>query len=260
MNKSIENIIKNKKRLIIVSPHLDDAVFSIGGILLQLQGKIEIIALNVFTKSSKPYTLSAKKHVIQCGFKNAEKLYNERIKEDKLAFKKIEIYPIYLNFEDALFRKIDKLNIIRQILGKIIPELIHVYPIYRLSIINKVISKYDAQIINKIKYKIQSFKLSEKDLIFCPLGIGSHVDHLVVKKACEELKMPKNLFFWADIPYACKKESNNELERLSNNIVLNLEPNYTKKLALSKIYKTQYKSVIVSKKYLQFDESLYNFD
>ena len=52
------------KKVFFVSPHLDDAVFSAGNLLLTLAEKTEIMVINVFTQAdTKPYTYSAKKYL-----------------------------------------------------------------------------------------------------------------------------------------------------------------------------------------------------
>ena len=37
-------------RAVIISPHLDDAVFSCGGLILKLKSEGPILVINIFTK------------------------------------------------------------------------------------------------------------------------------------------------------------------------------------------------------------------
>lgn len=48
-----------------------------------------------------------------------------------------------------------------------------------------------------------SARLKPDDVLVCQLGIGSHVDHLLVRRACESLGRP--LRYDADIPYLFKR-------------------------------------------------------
>ena len=59
-----------------------------------------------------------------------------------------------------------------------------------------------AAIKNELKEKV-----NENDpLIFCPLGIGSHIDHVITRKICDELF--KNVIHWSDFPYNEKSQKN----------------------------------------------------
>jgi hypothetical protein len=44
-----------------------------------------------------------------------------------------------------------------------------------------------------------SEELQPDDRIVCPLSIGGHIDHVLVREAVEALKLP--LWFYADVPY-----------------------------------------------------------
>jgi hypothetical protein len=42
-------------------------------------------------------------------------------------------------------------------------------------------------------------RLQPDDVLVCPLGIGGHADHLIVRQAVEGLDRP--LWYYADVPY-----------------------------------------------------------
>lgn len=207
LGKIILNIIKNKTPCVFVSPHLDDAVFSAGGLILELSGKTDVFVFTIFTEAtSERSTLSAKNFLRLCGYKKAKDLFSERRNEDKNILDTIGVKSAHLGFEDAAWRKKTKVGKSNRILGKIFPEFISIYPFFKTGVVSGVISSHDGGLKEKIKEKLISEigeKISENFLIFCPAGIGGHVDHLIAREVCEELY--SNLVFWSDYPYNIMK-------------------------------------------------------
>lgn len=84
------------------------------------------------------------------------------------------------------------------ILGKYIPEVIHMYPTYRFHITRGVIAEDDNRIVRKLRKFCMT--LPENAVLFCPKGIGDHVDHILVREAC--LRSQRQVVLWADFPYS----------------------------------------------------------
>lgn len=148
--------------IVILSPHLDDALFSLSNLILTSKHKIIIVTL--FTKE------------VENNFVGDYALYADTItrkEEDVKVINKIKsinpeikIESIYLNLPDNLFRN-DNTTIVT-------------------DIINKFISIKENHAI---------------DYIFCPLGIGEHVDHLLTYDCCIEVFDKDKTFFYFDYPY-----------------------------------------------------------
>ncbi len=190
------NDLKDKKRFIFISPHLDDAVFSAGGLMSQLSEKgSEIILINVFTKASNPpYTLSVKRFLSSCGYDSVDKLFEDRITEDASVAKQINAKVINLGFTDALWRQ-------KKGAHSKIAELNYVYPIFRFTIERGFISHHDKPLIKELENLLkQKITENEDTVIFCPLGIGLHTDHLIVRQAVSASF--NNVVFWEDYPYS----------------------------------------------------------
>lgn len=247
MKEVITNILENKSRIVVLSPHLDDAIFSVGGLLWELKDKVEIILVNIFTRSSKPYTMSAKKFQLQCGYVSLEKLYEDRVKEDMGVYSKLNIELISLGLDDALFRKIKKPNLFRKLAGQIFPELIHIYPTYRFNIIKGKISKYDRLTEMVIEKKISEFNLTKNDYLFAPQSVGNHVDHRIVSEVSKKFLKITNLFLYADYPYNL---NNNDVSKVQ----LTFKPNWKVKEKLISEYRSQFKAVF-SKGVSKIDET-----
>ena len=162
---------------IIISPHLDDAVFSLGGLISKENTKTTII--NVFSKvPEKPlFTFWDR----MCGFTNSTKAMDTRLREDKL----------------ALF-------------GLGIPENSIKYLSYLDKQYRKDIKKYQKEFKLKISCDIEE---SIKDLLpnnirlFIPMN-ALHKDHRLVRdigiELYKKLYQDKNnisLYLYQDMPY-----------------------------------------------------------
>lgn len=114
---------------LIISPHLDDAVFSLGGLISKENTKTKII--NVFSKvPEKPIFTYWDR---MCGFANSTIAMNTRLSEDKVALLGLGVqkdsikYLLYLDNQYRKYIKINQKEIKRQIsfdIEKCIKELL----------------------------------------------------------------------------------------------------------------------------------------
>jgi hypothetical protein len=237
-DKIINKIIKEKINCFIISPHFDDAALSCGELLSRLKSKTNITIVNVFTQAhSGPYTLSAKKFLLDSGkYKSAKKLFSDRQIEDKNALKSFKAKIINLGLTADVFRK----NTKNTLLGKLIPEIDHVYPTYRWHVINKV-SPNDPAINNLIKI-FQKLN-NNKSLYFIPLGVGNHSDHNLVKNISEQIF--SHVFYYSDFPYNIRLA--NYYPEREKYLGYKLDVNLNEKNELLKKYITQYKGLFLGK-------------
>lgn len=203
--KMLYKIISKKINCFFISPHPDDAVFSAGGLIAYLAPKTRVTVINVFTSGDKgPYTLSSRVHLILNKVFDARELYKKRREDDRKVLNKLGVRIINLGFVEALYRKTKTENFFLANLGKLIPEIISLYPTFRFHVLGGNISKKDKDLVFSIARKLKEVIADEKDtLVFCPLAYGSHVDHLIVKKAVKTSF--KKVIFWEDLPYSFKK-------------------------------------------------------
>lgn len=201
-----KKLLKGKTKCYFISPHLDDAVFSAGGLISDLSKKgIYPIVINIFTQpSKKPYTLSVKKFLKSCGYTDAFKLYEDRIKEDFLVLKKVKAKVINLGYTDALWRR-KKSNSILKIAEKFIPELGYSHPFFRLTIGKGVYTKGDFELENKISNELKRI-IKNDGVIFAPVGVGRHLDHLIARNAVTGNFT--NTVYWQDYPYSRTSTAN----------------------------------------------------
>ncbi len=200
INNYLDLIVKNKRTCYFVSPHFDDAVFSAGALLTYLAERVNVVVINIFTKASeRPYTLSASMFLRQCGYNDAQKLFVDREREDADVFKSIKnVKVINLSFLDALWRKKDHRGSMARIFSNI-AEFSVVYPTYKLHATKGKIAKADLETVAAVKTELKE-KIRERGaVVFCPMGIGNHVDHVITRKVCDEIF--SDVIHWSDFPY-----------------------------------------------------------
>lgn len=236
MDTFLKKIINNNQTCVFISPHLDDAMLSAGGLINNLSKKTKVIVINVFTESSdKRQTLSAWKFVKDMGYEKPSILFAERRKEDKEAFSLMGIEPINLGFPDALWRR--KNGMFSSLLGRLLPEFAHVYPTYRWHMTKGIIANSDRKTLSAVADKIKEVLKNEKNpIIFAPLGIGKHVDHSLVREVCKAM-FDHNLVYWSDFPYNARE--NNEGTPPEGYKKAYYEVNRKTKEELIKAYRTQ---------------------
>jgi LmbE family N-acetylglucosaminyl deacetylase len=169
-------------RWIYLSPHLDDASLSAGGLIYeQTQAGIPVEIWTFLCGYPTRKELSPFAELLHSswGTTSARKTIQVRRAENNASAKILGAKPVYFDFLDCIYRY-DK-N------GKwLYADIFH--PIHPAD---KALSKDIAQAIAK--------RLKPDDVLVCQFALGGHVDHVIVRKAAESLKRP--LFYLADIPY-----------------------------------------------------------
>jgi glycosyltransferase involved in cell wall biosynthesis/LmbE family N-acetylglucosaminyl deacetylase len=249
VTRTLERI--SNKKIYFTSPHFDDAVFSAAGIISKLlQQKNKISLVNVFTRAESPSTISAKKFLSSCGFSSPEELYLSRSKEDLKIARQLKIKSINLGETDGLWRKSQKKIEKFGLFGKIIPELIHIYPIFRIHIKRGIVSQDDTHTIKSVCLKLKKIiDDSNESVVFCPLGIGRHIDHIITRNAVTKSFKKAKIIYWADYPYIL--DGNDQLSfiknhRLKEMVFPDFDQKYKQKLI--KGYKTQFKAIFPNQK------------
>lgn len=192
--EKLEKLIAGRP-VFFISPHLDDAVFSAGALISSLRQGATVIT--VFSDCSPPpETLSAKRFVRSCGFASAVQLFEERRREDIAVLEGARAKHVHLGFTDAAWRK--KPGWQTHPLGRIIPELVHLYPLRPSKYAGRIRSE-DRGLMKDLGDRLRG-EIATGSVVFCPAGTGRHVDHLIVRTVCERI-FPETIF-WDDLPYS----------------------------------------------------------
>jgi len=169
-------------RWIYLSPHLDDAVLSAGGLIYeQTQAGIPVEIWTFMCGYANEADVSpfAQLHHTLWGFSSAEETTRLRRAEDKNAAALLGANVVHFDFLDCLYR--------RSANGDWLYSDVFMPPHLE-----------DAWIPSQIAETI-SARLEPDDVLVCQLSVGSHVDHVLVRQGAERLG--RSLLYDIDIPY-----------------------------------------------------------
>ncbi|HEV2649576.1 TPA: PIG-L family deacetylase, partial [Streptococcus pneumoniae] len=174
--------MSNNTKYIFLSPHLDDAIFSCGDYISKLTSEGEIVlVITIFSG----YPLSQQ---LQPSAKQFHKLCNlgkypieERKKEDRLACERLQCDFRHLSYYECLYRKDRNGNFLYR----------HIYS----ELKNEDTLKND--IIKELL-----MHLDDKCVVYCPLSLGDHIDHVFVNSIGRALEfMRYKVIYYEDFPY-----------------------------------------------------------
>lgn len=179
-----EKLVKFRK-IIVFSPHLDDAVLSMGSLLTYLLSRgIDVEVISFFTTGSSLTSSSIKIMMDRAGFNSEEEYFLARRVEDGKALKSLgqNIKYKHLGFTDAAWRA---------------DQGVPLYPETQLG----EIAKKDSLLIRKIVEKLQvEAEVLKDSIIFAPVARGKHVDHQLVRNIADEFF--SQVIFYEDFPYS----------------------------------------------------------
>jgi LmbE family N-acetylglucosaminyl deacetylase len=169
-------------RYIYLSPHLDDAALSAGGLIHDLTHTGNPVEIwNLFCGFPPGGELSPFAQVLhfEWGTTSAEETIRIRRAEDEKAASILGAKTIFLDFLDCIYR--------RGAEGDWLYADVFV-PLHEADV------DLPARIAEAM-----SARLTRDDVLICQLSVGSHVDHVIVRQAAELLARP--LLYSMDIPY-----------------------------------------------------------
>jgi LmbE family N-acetylglucosaminyl deacetylase len=172
-------------RLIYISPHLDDAVLSAGGLIYeqtQADMDVEIWTMTCGSPPNNELSPFAQALHYTWGVPAANDLLAARIAEDVKAAHVVGAKTAHFDFLDCIYR--------RGTNGDWLYSDVFVPP-----------HEDDANLPARMAESIAA-RLLPTDQLVCQFGLGSHVDHTLVRRAVELLQRP--LLYAADIPYLFK--------------------------------------------------------
>jgi len=169
-------------RWIYLSPHLDDAVLSAGGLIYdqtRMGIPVEIWTLMCGSVPEADVSPFAQMIHAQWGFSFAEETIRRRRQEDREAAELLGADVVHFDFPDCIYR--------RGADGDWLYSAVFVPP-------HLEDSDLPAQIA-----EVVSARLKPDDVLVCQLSVGSHVDHVLVRQGAELLGCA--LRYDIDFPY-----------------------------------------------------------
>jgi LmbE family N-acetylglucosaminyl deacetylase len=162
-------------RHLIVSPHLDDAWFSLGGSLNEWRkGNSVVLVVDVFSIQS--WT--------KYGDLPLDRVVSVRKREERLNARRDRVRLMFLDLQEGLLRG---------------------YPLQFPQVINWTIDLNTLDdIVTSLGRVIRAY---DPDFIYFPLGIGGHVDHVLLREVATIMRSSFSLnnieiLFYEDLPYA----------------------------------------------------------
>ncbi|WP_328946224.1 PIG-L family deacetylase [Streptomyces sp. NBC_00250] len=197
----VRTVVGSGTPILVLSPHLDDAVLSCGGLLGWDGRRAPVTVASLFTEATPPpYTLSARQYLKQTGADDAEELFAERRAEDRRVLERLDVHCRHVGLVDGLFRRLPRPRRGTARLARLLPEVAHVYPTYRLHLSRGRVSPHDAETLRAVAATVDELLPgSSGGLVLAPLGVGGHADHVLVRTAAE--RSGRRVVYYSDFPY-----------------------------------------------------------
>lgn len=180
--KSMAQIPKHFSRVVVLSPHMDDAILSCGGLLQALSQQMECLTLTICTADPD--------HVDRLQPPHGIALPSFRRVEEINAMKALGCKLVQLGLLDAIYRRHPETHqLLYPTLGSIWAMPFEVEVDHRVAIqdgIQKLVLTDDGQ----------------RTLFLSPLGVGHHVDHILCTQALLSLPVSlEDILLYEDFPY-----------------------------------------------------------
>ena len=188
--------------LVVLSPHLDDAILSCGALISHARQTAPITVVTFFTEAGPgPHTLSAKRYLRQVGAVDAAGLYAARRTEDAEVMERLGVGWLHLGMPEGLFRRRPLPLPVPRWAQRILPEVAHVYPTYRMHLACGRIAAQDEPTVQRAARAVASLASRGQALFLAPLAVGGHADHLIVRRAAEAAMPVAPVVHYSDFPY-----------------------------------------------------------
>jgi LmbE family N-acetylglucosaminyl deacetylase len=157
--------------VLALSPHPDDIAFSVGGLLRWLAARTDITLVTVFTRNVWVPNLELPEP-------DEETVSRLRQAEDVRYCERVGVRRVPLGLPDAGLRGYDDLT-------------------------ERLAPRAEAEVAAAVREALAAL-LPDRGALLCPLGLGGHVDHGIVRDAAlaVEAGTARHVVFYEDLPYA----------------------------------------------------------
>jgi LmbE family N-acetylglucosaminyl deacetylase len=171
---------------IFLSSHFDDVALSCGGLVWELASKgNQVMIWTICAGEPSSDRLSPIALQLHERWGIAGSVVTQRKKEDQMACRRIRAIPRYFSIADCIYRQDKNGSFLYPSEDSIVSDL-HQEDQYWID--------YLCDHLDEAGYKNSQF--------VCPLAIGNHVDHQMVRIAVEKLGL--KVLYYADFPYVLK--------------------------------------------------------
>lgn len=172
---------------VVLSPHLDDAVLSCGGLLHARAGRGERVLVVTLFAGEAPDSapLSPLAQELHGVWNLEEDVLRIRRGEDRRASLLLGVVALHWDFPEALYRVGGKATL------PLYPTLHHLRGELRHE---------DEPLARELADSLAA--LPESPVVLAPLGVGGHVDHRLARQVALEVMAPGRLWLYEDFPEA----------------------------------------------------------
>jgi LmbE family N-acetylglucosaminyl deacetylase len=172
--------------IIILSPHLDDAVLSCADHVTELKSNgAEIIVVSIFSAyKGGAVTSYTADMMAQSSISDLKVLETSRKDEDREALEQLGVSWQHLDLLDAGYRYDSS--------GPLYPEIVDLCMPHKPLDEPAILKEITEQVMN----------LDRGGLMFVPVAVGHHIDHRLVRAAAENCIPQERLIYYVDFPYA----------------------------------------------------------
>lgn len=169
---------------IYLSPHFDDIAYSCGGLVWEQVNSGQRVSIWTICAAYPPSgPLSSFARDLHERWDTGRAAVQQRRKEDRISSRLMGANPRHFSIPDAIYRR-------SSIDGRFVyaseQELFaELHP-------------HEADLVQKLRTELDSALPTECELV-CPLALGGHVDHRLVRSAVQCLN--RQLWYYADYPY-----------------------------------------------------------
>lgn len=172
----------NSERWLFISPHLDDAVLSCGGLIHQLTSNgTHCTNITITAGIPDKDTSSGLMDEVQSQWEMVDPIeaVKARLLEDISANELLGSIPIHLNNLDLIYRMDD-----------------HGHPLY--NDIYLPLHSSETNLHKTIANELASY-INPADTVIFPLSIGDHIDHVIAYEASKQINA--KVLYYIDVPY-----------------------------------------------------------
>ena len=179
----------NNPRPIYLSPHLDDAVLSCGGLIHeQAQQGLQPLVITAFAGASELRELSPFAEQLHLGWGLSVDTVARRRCEDATALSFIGAEYEHWGYLDCIYRQHPESG-----------EFLYASEAALFGEVNQT----EQDLIGELTARLESLLPLKTTLIYAPLAVGRHVDHQLVSRAALCLRRHGfHVRFYEDFPYA----------------------------------------------------------
>jgi LmbE family N-acetylglucosaminyl deacetylase len=179
---------KRVMKRIYLSPHLDDAAFSCGGLIWeQSQAGDEVEIWTICAGDPADGDISPFAESLHQAWGFSDEFIRARREEDQKAAQILGAVPRYFPYLDCIYRK---------------SPTGHFYYLDEGDLFGGL-DQDEMDLIDHLTADLQN-QLPEDAVVVAPLGIGNHVDHQLTRKAASRLEF--SVTYYPDYPYVREPE------------------------------------------------------